>query len=242
MRLIAYLRVSTERQEDGLGLDVQQDEIRAWARRHRHKLVEEIAETVSGKLEDRQGMASALQALRSGEADGIVVLRLDRLARDLIVQEQLLAEVRRHGELFSTSEAEQGFLTDDPDDPSRKMIRQVLGAVNEFERAMIALRLRNGRRQKAQRGGYAWGRPGYGYRAEGGELVAVPDQLDVIKRMKAMKRKRLSLRAIAETLNLEGVPSPTADKPWSAVAVQRALKRAGATTTRKRSGKAGKDD
>ena len=45
-------------------------------------------------------------------------------------------------EVFSTSDAEQGYLQDDPSDPSRKLIRQVLGAVAEYERAMIRLRLR----------------------------------------------------------------------------------------------------
>ena len=60
------------------------------------------------------------------------VYRLDRLARDLIVQETVLAEVKRlGGEVFSTSAAEAGYLSDDPDDPSRKLIRQVLGAVAE---------------------------------------------------------------------------------------------------------------
>jgi DNA invertase Pin-like site-specific DNA recombinase len=70
---------------------------------------------------------------------GVVVYRLDRLARDLIVQETLLAEVWRMGrEVFSTSAAEQGYLADDPHAPSRKLIRQVLGAVNEYERSMIS--------------------------------------------------------------------------------------------------------
>ena len=70
----------------------------------------------------------------------------------MVLQEQLIAEVRQmQGHLFSTSAAEQEFITDDQADPSRKMIRRILGAVNEYERDMIALRLRSGRRRSALR-------------------------------------------------------------------------------------------
>jgi DNA invertase Pin-like site-specific DNA recombinase len=158
VKLVAYLRVSTDRQaEEGLGLEVQEQAIRALARTERHRVVLWARdEGVSGSngLETREGLADALEALKSRQAGGLVVYRLDRLARDLVLQEKLLADVRRMGgEVFSTSSAEASYLTDDPDDPSRKLIRQVLGAVNEYERAMIALRLRSGRRKKHDNGG-----------------------------------------------------------------------------------------
>jgi DNA invertase Pin-like site-specific DNA recombinase len=77
------------------------------------------------------------------------------------------------GELFSTSAAEAGYLPDDPDDPSRTLVRQVLGAVSQYERSMIALRLRSGRKRKSEKGGYAYGSPPYGFRANGYALVRV---------------------------------------------------------------------
>ncbi len=82
-----------------------------------------------------------------------MVYRLDRLARDLILQETLLAEITAAGgQVFSTMPGEQAVIEDDPEDPSRRLIRQVLGAVAEYERSLIRLRLRNGRRRKAERG------------------------------------------------------------------------------------------
>lgn len=148
MNVVVYLRVSTDRQaEEGLGLEVQEQAIRAWAREHRHRVVLWARdEGVSGSngFDSRTGLADALEALRSHQSGGPVVYRLDRLARDLVLQEQLLADIRRiGGDVYSTSSAEASYLTDDPEDPSRKLIRQVLGAVNEYERAMIALRLRS---------------------------------------------------------------------------------------------------
>lgn len=150
VRVVAYLRVSTDRQaEEGLGLDVQQHAIRTWAKKHGHRVVAWTRdEGVSGTngLDGRVGLAEALEAVRERRAEALVIYRLDRLARDLVLQEQLLAEVRRlGGVVLSASESESAFLVDDPDDPSRKLIRQVLGAVSEYERSMIALCLRSGR-------------------------------------------------------------------------------------------------
>jgi DNA invertase Pin-like site-specific DNA recombinase len=217
MKLVAYLRVSTEVQAEGLGLDVQEDAITEWAETHEHEIVAEFTDAgISGSngLEARTGLADALTVLRSDGADGIVVYRLDRLARDLIIQEQLLAEARQHGwGVFSTSPSEAAYLEDDPGDPSRKMIRQVLGAVAEYERSMIALRLRSGRARKAQRGGFAGGAPPYGYAAVDGNLVEVAEEQATLIRIRGDHRKGMSLRAIARTLNADGV-MPRRGRTW----------------------------
>lgn len=209
LKLAGYLRVSTDRQaEQGLGLEVQEQAIRAWAKANGHRITTWARdEGVSGSngVATRIGLLDAFDAIKGREVAGLVVYRLDRLARDLIVQEQLLAEVKRMGgQVFSTSEAEAGYLDDDPDDPSRKLIRQVLGAVSEYERAMISLRLRNGRRRKAEKGGFAYGAPALGYRAEGGALVEVAEELAVVERVRELVGAGESLRSIAEKLTAEG--------------------------------------
>jgi DNA invertase Pin-like site-specific DNA recombinase len=137
MKVVAYLRVSTDKQADeGLGLDVQRAAVWKWARAEGHRIVGEfVDQSVSGSngIENREALPDALGALRDGRAHAIVVYRLDRLARDLVLQEQLLAEVRRLGvDVFSTSGGESAYLVDDPDDPSCRLIRQILGAVNDY--------------------------------------------------------------------------------------------------------------
>jgi DNA invertase Pin-like site-specific DNA recombinase len=208
-KLAAYLRVSTDRQaEQGLGLELQEAGIKQWAKANGHRIVSWTRdEGVSGSngLETRVGLAEALAAIRDKRAAGVVVLRLDRLARDLVLQEQLLAEVRRMGgEVFSTSAGEAAFLVDDPDDPSRALIRQILGAVAQYERAMIRLRLRSGRARKSENGGYAFGPPPLGYRAEGRELVADVDEQAVVARIRELRAESRSLREIAAALTAEG--------------------------------------
>jgi len=230
VKLVGYVRVSTATQvEDGLGLDVQKAAIRAWCKANGHKLVAVLAdEGVSGakELDDRPGLADALDIIRGTKAQGIVVPRLDRLARDLIVQETILAEVRRiGGEAFSTSPAEASYLTDDPDDPSRKLIRQVLGAVSEYERSMVVLRLRNGRRRKAQTGGYASGAPAFGYEARDGDLVELEEEQFTVKRICDLRASGASLRAICSTLESEGRSSKRGGTSWQPMAVKRVLDR-----------------
>jgi DNA invertase Pin-like site-specific DNA recombinase len=226
--VVGYLRVSTDAQaEHGFGLRIQEDAIRAWAKSNGARLVAVYGdEGVSGSngLDTREALPLALRDLRERRASGIVVYRLDRLARDLVLQETLLAEVRRMGaDVFSTSAAESGYLTDDPDDPSRKMIRQILGAVSEYERGMIKLRLRSGRLRKAQGGGYAFGSPPYGQRSVDGVLLPVDDEQSVLARMKQMHASGTSLRRISEVLNAEGVPAKRSGSRWHPTTVARAL-------------------
>jgi DNA invertase Pin-like site-specific DNA recombinase len=228
MNLAAYLRVSTDAQTDGLGLDVQKAAIKAWATSHGHNVSATYVDAgVSGSngLDTRTGLAEALIALRNDGADGIVVYRLDRLARDLIIQEQLLAEARQRGwAVFSTSPSEAAYLEDDPGDPSRKMIRQVLGAVAEYERSMITLRLRSGRARKAQLGGFAGGAPPYGFTAVDGELVEVAEEQETLSRIRRDRSGGQSLRAIAESLNAEGL-TPRRGRRWHPGVLARLISR-----------------
>lgn len=228
--VVGYLRVSTDRQVvDGAGLEVQRDAVASWAAGRGCELVDVFAdEGLSGSngLEVRVGLAEALEAVREGRAAGVVVYRLDRLARDLMVQEQLLAEVWRAGaEVWSCSPAEAQYLVrDDPGDPSRKLIRQVLGAVAEYERAMIRLRLAAGRARKHAAGGYAYGAPPFGFEARDGALVAVPAEQLVIARVRELAGLGLSNNRIADQLNVEGFAT-RAGKSWHREQVRRILNR-----------------
>lgn len=209
MKIIAYLRVSSTAKADHEESAAEQEKkIRTWARQHGHKIAAVLAdEGVSGEngLAERTGLPEALHVLKDGEAGGLAVSRLDRLSRDMVLQEQLLGEVHRYGaELFSCSPSEQQFLADDPDDPSRAMIRRILGAVNQYERDMIALRLRGGKRRKRARGGYAGGYVPLGMRVEGREFVPDDGEQAAIARIRELRGEGRSLREVIAVLDAEG--------------------------------------
>ena len=85
MRLVGYVRVSTEEQAtEGVSLDAQRERLKAYALAHGAELLAiESDEGVSRKVspEKRPGLTTALTRVRAGEADGLLVLKLDRLSR-----------------------------------------------------------------------------------------------------------------------------------------------------------------
>lgn len=226
---MGYVRVSSPTQvEEGQGLVIQEKAIRRWVREHGHRLVGlHRDEGVSGTVEidGREGLTEALAAIRYNGAEGMVVTTLDRLARGLTVQEAVLAQVwSAGGKVFTVDEGE--VPRDDPDDPARTFIRQVMGAVGQLERGLIARRLRRGRLHKAEAGGYAFGAPPLGYRAEGGELVLDPDEQAAVQRIVELRADGASLRQIAVTLTVEGL-APKRGGAWHPQQVARVLDRAG---------------
>ena len=223
MKLVAYLRVSTIGQvEDGHGLEIQEDAVRQWAKKSGHNLVAVYTdEGVSGTIETRAGLEEALSAVRFNGAEGIVVSSLDRLARSLTVQEAALQQVwAAGGRVFSIDTGE--VLADDPDDPVRTFVRQILGAVSQLEAGMISRRLRRGREHKAASGGYANGSPPYGFRADGGVLVPDSEEQSVRQFMKGLRRDGRSLRDIANSLNDAGIRSKRG-RNWYPQTVARVL-------------------
>jgi DNA invertase Pin-like site-specific DNA recombinase len=96
------------------------------------------------------------------------------------------------------------FSKDDPDDPMRTAMRQMVGVFAQLERAMIAKRLRDGRRHKSDLGGYGHGAPPDGYRAEGRALVPDPGEQETLSRIRQFRAEGASLREIARALTNEG--------------------------------------
>lgn len=227
MLCVGYIRVSTDRQaDDGAGLDVQHAALEQWAAAAGHTLIAvHRDEGISGAKDaaDRPGLASALAAVEAG-AQALVVPKLDRLARHLTVQEAVLAQVWRHGgRIFSVDLGE--VLQDDPDDPMRTAMRQMVGVFAQLERAMIAARMRAGRRHKAEHGGYAgYGSPRLGQRALDGELVVDDQEQAVIGRIVELRREHKSLREIVAALEVEGL-RPKRGGRWHPEVVRRTLAR-----------------
>jgi DNA invertase Pin-like site-specific DNA recombinase len=217
---IGYLRVSTDEQvEHGTGLDIQRDAIAAYCAEHGVTLVAMHAdEGISGKegLDTRVALADALAEL--GPDVELIIYRLDRLARDLMVQETLLAEAWRTGAtVASCSPTERVYCQpDSPDDPTRRLIRQVLGAVAEYDRSMIALRLRNGRRRKLASTGYAGGPEPYGWSS--------PAERQVLADVAAMRADGRTWDQVADILNYNGRVKRNG-APWTKAEIHRAAQR-----------------
>ncbi len=169
------------------------------------------------------GLACVLDAVESGEAAGLIVARLDRLARKLHVQEAALAHVWQAGGMAFAVDSGP-ILRDDPDDPMRTAMRQMIGVFAELERSMIVKRMRDGRRMKAQQGGYAYGSPAFGLRAENRTLVPESGEQVTLERIRALHSEGRSLRTIAATLTEEGHRAKRSDR-WHPESLRRIVAR-----------------
>lgn len=155
MRFISYTRVSTQDQaQDGWGLAAQDTKIGQWAAFTDNEIVSVKVEAASGKsLVGRPEFADAMRMLRNKQADGIVVTKLDRLARSVRDFADILADFQANG--WSLQILDLGV---DLGTPSGRMIANILAAVAEFEREVISLRTREGLAE-AKRQGKVLGRP-----------------------------------------------------------------------------------
>ncbi len=229
-RAIGYVRVSTERQaEKGSSLADQERSIRSWARTHGYRLVTVHSdEGVSGTCDavDRRGLTAALETLRGGQAEVLVVLTLDRLARSLTVQEAVLSHAWKAGAQVFTLDAGE-VQQDDPDDPMRTALRQMMGVFAQLERGMVTARLRRGKVAKRAQGGYVGGRVSYGQRSVGdGALVEDEDEARLVERVCQLRAAGRSYRGICAALEEAGFTT-RAGGPWQPAVVRRIAVRNG---------------
>jgi DNA invertase Pin-like site-specific DNA recombinase len=218
IQAFSYLRVSSPGQADPDkdGLPRQRRAVSAWAEANGVIIAQEFAEPASGATEgmDRPGWRALMLALLASGVETVVIERLDRLARDLMVQETVIADLRKRGfKLVSTAEPDLMA-----NDPTRVLIRQLLGAVAQYDKAQIVAKLRAGNIRKRQLTGRSEGRKPYGQHPK------LPAEAAVLARMRELRGAGSSLEAIAVTLNAEGV-APRRGQRWHASAVRSILLR-----------------
>ena len=201
-RAVGYLRVSGLGQVSGDGLDRQERTVRDYARRHRLAVVEMFTDSgVSGtkELDHREGLSALLARVRHGDVRIVPVERADRLARDLMVSEVILRRLADHG--VQVIAADSGTdLTAADGDPTRRLVRQLLAAVAEFDRAMTVAKLRAARDRVRRIRGRCEGLPPFGMRDGEEETLSRAQKL----RRKPRGGKPMSFARIAERLNAEG--------------------------------------
>lgn len=152
MKALAYMRCSGRGQIDGDTWDRQSEAISGYAAANGVEVVEWFREEgISGTkdLDDRPALQSLYVALEDLKINRIIIEKLDRLARDLLIQETIMGDLGKRGiEVISVCE---------PDlcssDPSRVLVRQIFGAIAQYDRAMTVIKLRGARqRMKVSKG------------------------------------------------------------------------------------------
>jgi DNA invertase Pin-like site-specific DNA recombinase len=209
MRIVGYVRVSTDEQTaSGAGMAAQRDAIAREAERRGWDVVaiHEDGGASGRSLDGRPGLSAALSAVAAGEADVVVVAKLDRLSRSLIDFAGLLERARREG--WAVVALDLGV---DTTTPAGELVANVMAAVAQWERRVI------GERTKAALAVR---------RAEGVRLGRPPSIPDSIRAHILGERARgLTFRAIAAHLNEDGVPPARNGRRWHPETVRKVCAR-----------------
>lgn len=200
-----YIRVSGQGQIDGDGFTRQEKSIMDYAKSNGYEVAHIYREEgVSGTLQDRPQLATMMVGL---EENGhgiktVIIEKVDRLARDLYIQENIMRDMSKAEACIIS--ATEGNLDDDP---TRKLVRQIMGSIAEYDKTMTVLKLRAARERKRIKTGKCEGQKGYK------ELH--PELIEEVKRLRRKPKngKRLSLKATCEALNAKGFTTKSGN-PW----------------------------
>lgn len=152
-----------------------------------------------------------LEARASNGTKMVLIEKLDRLARDLMIQESIIADLRKQGfEIVSVLEPDLCS-----DDPTRKLMRQMMGAFAEYEKSMIVAKLRGARQRTRAGDGRCEGAKPYGHHSGEGAVLA---------KMRELRTAGVHCAGIAARLNAEGV-KPRRGARWYPMSVGRILRR-----------------
>ena len=209
-RACVYTRVSTEAQAEKETSLEEQERMAQAAIVSKGWLYTQTYEDAgfSGRNMDRPALQQLIQDAKAGLIDAVVVFKLDRLSRRqrdamTIIEDVLLAN---NVELISLHE------TLDTSTPWGRAMIGILASFNQLECENITLRTSVCRNAKAREGGYAGGRPPFGYRASEGQLVIVPEEAEAVRRIFAERDAGHTLAEIAVGLNEDGITTRSGAK------------------------------
>ena len=207
MRVIGYVRVSTEEQGvSGAGLQAQRNAIVDECRRRGWTLVELVEDVGrSGRDLRRPGVQAALDALTAGEASALVVAKLDRLSRSMLDFARIMVTAQKQSWALIALDVNVDTTT-----PAGEAMAHMLATFAQFERRLISERTKVALAQK---------------RAVGVRLGAPPlIGANVAARIRRERDAGATLREIAAGLNRDRVPTARGGT-WHASTLQRVLKR-----------------
>jgi DNA invertase Pin-like site-specific DNA recombinase len=207
---VAYFRTSsaTNVGADKDSLKRQQDAVQAYAALNGISIVREFYDAaVSGadSVTVRPGFMEMLTYMLGNGARTVLVENASRFARDLAVQIAGHDLLKSRGISLIPVDAPNHF---QDETPTATMVRSILGAVSQFEKEALVLKLRKARERKRRETGRCEGNPAW---------TAVP--ADTVNAAKVAHARGLSLRAVAAEIATQGFLSPSG-KPYGAESIQ----------------------
>lgn len=208
MRVLGYYRVSTANQLDGEGLERQSDAVKKFCTSKGWTILREFNEQESGSVDskERPKLLEAIELCGDATTDTIVVERVDRIGRDLVVCELFFRECKARGiKVYAADSGEE--LVNSEGDPTRKLIRQILGALAEWDKSQIVRKLQSGRRKAAKITGRPCGGPA--------PYTDYSDAHPTLRMIELAMNRGNSYAEVCKILNDEKIPTPNGKTYWT---------------------------
>ena len=235
MRAVGYIRVSSEEQAtEGVSLAAQEAKVRGYAALYNLDLVAlEVDAGVSAKTLDRPALGRALSMIDKGQADGLLIAKLDRLSRSVSDWDKLIAGYfgeKAGRKLWSVADSI------DTTTAAGRLVLNVLMSVAQWEREAIAERTRDALQHKIRTGSRC-GKVRFGHAIDPADprrskkkgrpvgLAPLPAEAEAVELMHALKAGGVSLRGIACELTGRGIPTKEGRPRWDHSTVKRILSR-----------------
>ncbi len=221
IKAYGYLRVSGTGQVEGDGFDRQRETINRFAGQAGiiiPRFYEERGVSGTKGEEGRPAFQEMITDILSNGVRAVIVERLDRLAREYMVQEQLLVYLAAKGISLYNAATGENITEAVKADPMKKAVIQIQGVFSELEKSLLVKRLARARERKRVENGKCEGKKGW-------NDTEPERKVEILKIVKAMRRKSRngarpqSYQAIADRLNAEGKVSFTG-KSWTAQGVR----------------------
>jgi DNA invertase Pin-like site-specific DNA recombinase len=208
-----YIRVSGKGQVNGDGPERQELAIRSYAASQGIEIIRIYFERgVCGEIEtmERPEFIAMMTAVMSNGVSTVIVEKLERLSRHLITQETCIQDFAKQGfTLLSADPAEFDLMANDP---SRVLVRQIFGAIAQYDKALLVAKLKGARLRRKAAGERMEGQRPFGSR-DGEEAI--------IARLAALRGEGYAYDRIAAILNAEGIKARHGR--WHATSVKRVL-------------------
>lgn len=204
MRTIGYVRVSTDKQADrGISLESQQERIEKYCDLYNLDLVGiEIDAGESACKLERPALRRALRRLEIGDAEALIVIKLDRLTRSVRDLADLMDRYfQKDFALISVTESL------DTSSATGRMVVNIIAAISQWEREIIGERTSAALAHLRGQGRYTGGAIRYGYTlgGDGTTLEPEPEEQNVIDLARACLNGGFGLRATARKINELGL-------------------------------------
>lgn len=148
LRAFGYARVSTVKQVEAPGgITAQLHKIKKFCELHRYKLIKIFKDEGISAIDERPAFDQMMQSISRGEADAVIVTRLDRLGRSVLDLVSTVTQLQRHGCQFIAIDQNINTTTSEG-----RLLFNILSAFAEFEREVIKERMLAGRMRAREQG------------------------------------------------------------------------------------------